>query len=128
MILLLDTHAFLWFGENSKRLSVKAREAIENSSNTVFLSIASLWEIAIKISLGKLKTKQSLEKTIQQTHEQGIHILQISPAHTLTISSLPFHHRDPFDRMIIAQTIEEQMTVVSNDSVFDLYKIKRLWR
>ncbi len=127
MKLLLDTHTFLWFGENSKQLSITARKTIEDSSHTLHLSIASLWEIAIKISLGKLKTKQLLAKTIQQTHEQGIHVLQVSPEHTLLISTLPFHHRDPFDRMIIAQAIEEQMTIVSKDGLFDLYGVRRLW-
>ncbi len=127
MKLLLDTHTFLWFGENSKHLPTKTRKMMEDSSHTLHLSIASLWEIAIKMSLGKLKTKQPLAKTIQQTKDQGIHILAVTPEHTLLISKLPFHHRDPFDRMIIAQALEEQMTIVGKDELFELYGVKRVW-
>ena len=128
MKLLLDTHSFLWFIGGSKSLSPIARGLIEDISNQPFLSVASLWEIAIKMSLGKISLTQPFEALIpQQMRLNGISLLAIELEHTAVVSKLPFHHRDPFDRLLIAQAIAEQLPIVSIDTNFDAYDIKRLW-
>ncbi|NOY29900.1 MAG: type II toxin-antitoxin system VapC family toxin [Planctomycetes bacterium] len=128
MIVLLDTHAFLWFVLGDPRLSELARETIAEPENDIVISPASYWEIAIKISIGKY----SLEVPFQEFFEEQIvsnrfRILPIEPKHVAPLTSLPFHHRDPFDRLIVAQAIVEQISVVSNDSVLDHYDVDRLW-
>lgn len=115
MNILLDTHCFIWFVNGDKTLSSDSRRLIESSSNNCYISIASLWEMAIKISLEKLIIKRPFE------------ILPITYDHTARVSKLSFHHRDPFDRMIIAQALTEKMAIVSHDSAFDLYRVKRIW-
>jgi PIN domain nuclease of toxin-antitoxin system len=128
MNILLDTHAFLWFIAGSDELSVTARELIENEENRIFLSAASLWEMAIKVSLEKLSLSESFETLIpEQISQNGIEILNISTAHAAKIIQLPFHHRDPFDRLLIAQTLVEDMSLISIDEIFDAYEIKRIW-
>ena len=125
---LLDTHAFLWFIAGSNELSDKARELIEDENNRVFLSAASLWEMAIKVSLEKLTLSEPFETLIpEQLALNGVEILGITVAHTTQIANLPFHHRDPFDRLIIAQALEEQMPVISVDGAFDEYGVTRIW-
>ena len=128
MDLLLDTHAFIWFAENNKSLTLKAKKAIENPNNSTFISIASLWEIAIKISIGKLELKQPFENIIEPIKENAIEIIPITFEHTLKVSKLEFHHKDPFDRIIIAQALTDQMTIISNEKIFDNYKVKRTWK
>jgi PIN domain nuclease of toxin-antitoxin system len=126
--LLLDTHAFLWFIAGDSSLSKAARSAIEDESNNLYMSVASLWEIAIKISIDKLTLSEPFETFIpEQLAENGVELLDISVAHTALIASMPFHHRDPFDRLIAAQASAEQMTLVSADEAFDAYGITRLW-
>jgi len=128
MKLLLDTHAFLWFMSGDTTLSKTARSAIEDENNDVFVSPASLWEIAIKTSANKLTLKEPFEVLIpKELAENEIELLGISVAHLSLVSSMPFHHRDPFDRLIIAQSKVEQMTLVSVDTVFDAYEVTRLW-
>ncbi|TEU17265.1 MAG: type II toxin-antitoxin system VapC family toxin [Anaerolineales bacterium] len=128
MRLLLDTHSFLWFISGSTSLSPTARALIEDASNQPLLSVASLWEMAIKLSLGKLSLAQPFEVLIpQQMRLNGIKLLGIEIEHTAAVSKLPFHHRDPFDRLLIAQAIVEQMPIVSADTAFDTYPVKRLW-
>jgi PIN domain nuclease of toxin-antitoxin system len=128
MRLLLDTHSFLWFISGSTNLSPTARTLIEDASNQPLLSAASLWEMAIKLSLGKLSLAQPFEVLIpQQMRLNGIKLLGIEIEHTAAVSKLPFHHRDPFDRLLIAQAMVEQMPIVSADTAFDTYPIKRLW-
>lgn len=128
MNILLDTHAFLWFIAGSDELSDKAREHIEDENNRVFLSAASLWEMAIKVSLGKLTLSEPFETLIpEQLALNGVEILGITVAHTTQVANLPFHHRDPFDRLIIAQALEEQLPVISVDGAFDEYGVKRIW-
>ncbi len=126
MLLLLDTHILIWFLEGSKLLSKSRRQIISNPQNDVFVSIASLWETAIKISVGKLTLKQPLANVIKQIIVQDIEILPIMPEHTLQVSTLPFHHRDPFDRLIIAQAQIENLMIISDDSNFGSYGIKLL--
>lgn len=128
MNILLDTHTFLWFVADDPRLSDTARVLIESDESQPFLSIASLWEMAIKISLGKLKLEEPFETFIpQQLALNGIGILNLSLEHTAAIATLPFHHRDPFDRLIIVQAKIEKMPLVSIDPAFDAYEIKRVW-
>ena len=128
MNILLDTHAFLWFIDENPRLSEPARVLIEAEDSQPFLSMASLWEIAIKISLGKLQLERSYEAFIpQQLALNGIGILNFSLEHIAAIASLPFHHRDPFDRLIAVQSKIEKMTLISADPSFDLYEIERVW-
>ena len=128
MNLLLDTHAFLWFVQDDPQLSDTARELIEDSASRPFLSTASLWEIAIKMSLGKLQFTQPYEEFISmQLAINGIEILGITIEHTAAVSRLPFHHRDPFDRLLIIQAKTEGMTLVSANPAFDIYDVKRVW-
>lgn len=128
MNLLLDTHTFLWFTAGDSALSKAARSAIANENNNLYLSVASLWEIAIKISIDKFELSEPFEVLIpEQLAENEIELLNISVEHTALIASMPFHHRDPFDRLIASQAKIEQMTLVSADDVFDSYGVTRLW-
>lgn len=127
MRLLLDTHTFLWFVMGNALLNTQGRRLIEDADNTKYLSMASLWEMAIKVSTGKMQLGLPLPIFISN-HLPGIRILPIELPHTVKVSSLPFHHRDPFDRMIIAQSLVEQVPIVSIDGVFDDYGVQRLWQ
>lgn len=128
MRLLLDTHSFLWFIGGDDRLSLTARALIEDTTNDVFLSIASLWEMAIKISLGRLQLSLPFETFIpQQLSLNRIGMLGITISHTAQVAILPFHHRDPFDWLLIAQALVEQMPIVGRDPEFDAYGITRMW-
>lgn len=128
MNILLDTHTFLWFVDDNPRLSQSARVLIESVDSQPFLSVASLWEIAIKISLGKLTLKQPYETFIpQQLALNGVGILNIAMEHTAAITNLPFHHRDPFDRLIAVQAKLDKMNLLSADPIFDAYGVKRVW-
>jgi PIN domain nuclease of toxin-antitoxin system len=127
MKLLLDTHTFLWFIDDSPLLSTKGKALLE-ADNELLLSIGSLWEIAIKLCLGKLTVAMPLEMLMtQQLTSNDIDILAITVPHLVTVSALPLHHRDPFDRLIIAQAMVEQMPIVSADPAFDAYPVERLW-
>jgi PIN domain nuclease of toxin-antitoxin system len=127
MKLLLDTHAFLWFIDDSPLLSAKGKALLE-ADNELSLSIGSLWEIAIKLCLDKLTVAMPLEMLMtQQLTSNDIGILSITVPHLVTVSTLPLHHRDPFDRLIIAQAMVEQMLIVSADPAFDAYPVERLW-
>ena len=127
MKLLLDTHTFLWFIDDNPRLSARAKGLLESDAD-LLLSVASLWEISIKVSIGKLTLAQPYDIFIpQQLTNNAVEILPISLAHLDVVSSLPFHHRDPFDRLIIAQAMIEQLPIVSIDAAFDAYSVKRLW-
>jgi PIN domain nuclease of toxin-antitoxin system len=128
MNLLLDTHTFLWFIGGDSRLPENARTLIEDIRHQRFLSIASLWEISIKLSIGKLDIDMELEELLSDHIESNaIHILQIRFADMLEVSRMPFHHRDPFDRLIIAQAIVDGMPILSIDDVFDSYGVQRQW-
>ena len=128
MNLLLDTHAFLWFMEGSERISKRAREAIEGASGVRVLSVASAWEMAIKASLGKLALAKPLGELLPPLlADAGIELLPIEMADIARVATLPFHHRDPFDRMLAAQALERELTIVSIDEAFDQYGVMRLW-
>lgn len=127
MKLLLDTHVFLWFVTNDRRLPSAWLSIIANGSNTVFLSMASLWEIAIKSNLGKLRLDMPFERLLQDHIEaNGITILPITSSHLIEFERLPLHHRDPFDRLIVAQSIAEQIAILSVDEAFEQYPIRRV--
>jgi PIN domain nuclease of toxin-antitoxin system len=127
MRILLDTHAFIWFAEDDDQLHPNIKRAIEKSANDIFLSIASIWEMAIKIQLNKLKISKSIEEVIELATSNGFELLPILPEHIIKLTTLAFHHRDPFDRIIIAQGLDENFQIVSKDSIFDEYGVKRLW-
>lgn len=124
---LLDTHALIWFIDGNGLLSKKAKTQIEDGNAINFVSIASLWEIAIKVSLGKLELKTSFNQINNKLVENGLEILPVTFEDTVVISSLPFHHRDPFDRIIIAQAITNKMTIISKDEQFSPYGAKVIW-
>ena len=124
---LLDTHALIWFLNGDKSLSTKAWKAIESSEATNFVSIVSLWEIAIKISLDRLDLKTSFENIGEEIINNNFQMLPITFQDTLVLSSLPFHHRDPFDRLLISQGINNKFTLISKDEYFESYKVKVLW-
>lgn len=124
---LLDTHTLIWFLNGDKDLSTKARKAIESNEATNFVSIVSLWEIAIKVSLDRLDLKTSFEKIGDEISNNNFEMLPITFQDTLILSSLPFHHRDPFDRLLISQGINNKFTIISKDQYFDNYKVKVLW-
>lgn len=129
MRVLLDTHAFLWFIEDHPRLSRVARQLIEDNTTVPFLSVASLWEMAIKISLGKMTVgNQSFETFIpEQMSRNDIALLDITVWHVARVAILPLAHRDPFDRMLIAQAITEGLPIISADSILDAYPVTRIW-
>jgi PIN domain nuclease of toxin-antitoxin system len=126
--LLLDTHAFLWWVSDAPELSNTAREAISDTGNECFLSIASCWEMAIKSSIGKLRLSKPIERFVNDLiTENGFRLLSIDLRHTAKVASLPFHHRDPFDRLLLAQAITEKLTIVTADNQFSSYGVKLLW-
>ena len=128
MAYLLDTHTFLWFLEGSKRLSKKTKDIIVNPKNKTFIRIASIWEMGIKLSLDKLELDLSLEEFKQELIRNEIEILPLDFDHIITLSKLEYHHRDPFDRILISQAKSEKLTILSKDSHFKLYKqVKVVW-
>ena len=125
---LLDTHTLLWFLTDNKKLSRRARRLIDDPSNERFLSIASLWEIAIKTGLGKLDLDKPFEQMFPERLDfNRIEILDITVDSLTKLNTLPFHHRDPFDRLIIAQGLVEGLPIISVDTTFDAYGISREW-
>ena len=128
MKLLLDTHTFLWFISGDSKLSSTARLLIDDLANDKFVSIVSLWEIAIKYGLGRLILSDKYEVLFpNQIISNGFGQIAIESEHLYEFIKLPKHHNDPFDRLLIAQTIAEKMSVVSIDSAFDDYSVARLW-
>lgn len=124
---LLDTHTFLWFVMGSPKISGELRLQIENNDN--FLSIVSIWEIAIKYGIGKLNLGLPFNDFIdQQIIPNGIQILNIQLEHLKIFADLPLHHRDPFDRLLIAQAIVEDIPIISVDSLFSLYPVQKIWQ
>ncbi|TAJ80763.1 MAG: type II toxin-antitoxin system VapC family toxin [Gallionellaceae bacterium] len=121
MKLLLDTHILLWYLEGHPNLPETQRQQIEDRRNQVAVSAVSLWEMTIKIAIGKLDLMDDLATVENTLLQQGIRILPIQTAHLQRLLELPFHHRDPFDRLIIAQALAEEMTLVSDDAAFTAY-------
>ena len=125
---LLDTHSFLWFVTADPKLSATAERLIAAGGNEILLSVASVWEIAIKVSIGRLPLSEPVDTFIpKQLQTNRIGLLPIEPRHTFEVTRLVLHHRDPFDRLLIAQAVVEGLPIVSADSAFDSYPIKRIW-
>ena len=128
MRLLLDTHTLLWCFNAAPSLSARARRLIEDGNNQIFVSAASAWEIATKVRLGKLPTGEELVSDFEAYLAQlGCDALPISLEHAVRAGRLAGEHRDPFDRMLIAQAQAENLPIVSNDRVFDDYHVHRIW-
>jgi len=128
MRILIDTHTFLWFVTEDSKLSDRAFQTIEDEANDVILSITSLWEIAIKFSIGKLKLHKPFQEFVdEQIQTNDFQLLTIEPTHINIVAGLPLHHRDPFDRILIAQGMVEGLPIISADKVFDAYGVTRLW-
>lgn len=127
MRLLLDTHAFIWHRNGSSRLSARVRNAICGGDNDIFISAVSLWEISIKVSLGKLELKKPLRELVEIYTEGGADLLSITPEHAMAVATLPWHHRDPFDRMLIAQAQQENLTLATDDEMIQQYQVAWVW-
>lgn len=128
MKVLLDTHTFLWFIEGDSRIGSNALREVLEPGNQRFLSIASLWEIAIKASTGKLRQHSSFERLVQmQVLGNAIDLLPISAKHLDLVQVLPFHHRDPFDRLLVAQALSENLVLLSRDRSLSAYGAQVLW-
>jgi PIN domain nuclease of toxin-antitoxin system len=127
MKILLDTHAFVWMDNEPKKLSRRAQKLCQDPDNVLLLSVASIWEIQIKNQLGKLQLRMPLPEIIREQQENGIEILPIEPAHIFALDSLPNHHKDPFDRLLIAQAIVESAVLVSADPLIKQYPVKVEW-
>jgi PIN domain nuclease of toxin-antitoxin system len=125
---LLDTHAFLWFVIGDRRLSAPARNRIEAQGSEILLSIASIWEIAIKAGRGRLPLPSPVRRFIpQQMVENGIRLLPVALDHAMEVENLPHHHADPFDRMLVVQARMEEMPIISADPTLDRYGVDRVW-
>ena len=127
MRLLLDTHALLWYAAGDPRLSGQALDAINATDAKSVVSAASLWEMAIKVSIGKLALGETVREFWSRHENAGVDLLPINALESTFVEKMPFHHRDPFDRLIIAQAIVHQLPIVSKDVIFDLYGISRIW-
>lgn len=124
MKLLLDTHCWLWSLAEPERLSPEARRLLVSRRNTVYLSAASAWEVAIKYALGKLSLPEPPSTYVpSRMAAQGLEPLPISHSHALQVASLPMHHRDPFDRLLVAQALVERLTILTADPSFGLYSV-----
>jgi PIN domain nuclease of toxin-antitoxin system len=127
MRLLLDTHTFIWWDSDPGKLSAAALAALSDPANELFLSVASIWEMAIKSDLGKLTLRLPLADIIAHQRLNGIQLLSIHPAHVLGVVGLPAAHKDPFDRLLVAQAVAEGMDLVTADPVFASYPVRVFW-
>ena len=126
MRLVLDTHILIWLLEGDPQLSESKRNILSDPANEIFVSVASLWEIAIKFSIGKLALSKSLNDIVEEIDSSSSRFLTVGPQHAVAVSALPFHHRDPFDRIIIAQALVENISIITNDGVFADYGVSIL--
>ncbi len=128
MSYLLDTHAFIWIITDDARLSAFAQECFEDPCNKIYFSTVSAWEMAIKSSIGRLKLKVPLKALIERNLESKlIKLLDVRLEHVLKVEELHYHHRDPFDRLLIAQSIVEDFQLLSADSIFKEYPVRSVW-
>lgn len=128
MRVLIDTHVFLWWVEGDRALPVKARDALADPDNECLLSMASAWELAIKTGLGKLQLALPVRRYVtEHVAANGFRLLDIGLAQIGRLEGLPLHHRDPIDRLLIAQALEEKLPVVTADPMFRKYGVKRIW-
>ena len=128
MNLLLDSHTFVWWRDEPRKLSSTAFTEISNPNNDIFLSVVTVWELQIKIALRKFTINGGLKNAIDDEQQNnGFQILPINLSHALNLKNLPPHHKDPFDRLLISQAIVENMTLVSADANFAKYQVNLLW-
>ena len=128
MRVLLDTQAFLWWRTDHALLSTEARQLLNSQANEIVFSVASAWELAIKAALNKLDVQDGLIENLEsEIGREGFSVLTVQITHAVRAASLPVHHKDPFDRMLAAQAQAENLYIVSNDRIFDLYGVRRLW-
>jgi len=126
--LLLDTHTFIWLDSNPSRLSERVRSLLQDPNNTLFLSVVSIWEIQIKTQIGKLQLSIPLAELVKSQRQANmIEILPVSLSHVLALDHLPLHHKDPFDRLLIAQANLEDATLVSQDEILSSYSVQLIW-
>ncbi len=127
MKLLLDTHTFLWWISEPEKLSRRALELCQDTENILVLSAASIWEMQIKVQLGKLQIKMPLAELIHEQQENGIEVLPVEASHIFAVETLPNHHKDPFDRLLVAQAIVEGAILISADPLIAQYPVKVEW-
>ncbi len=128
MRVLLDTHVFIWWVEGERTLPARARAVIANRDNECLLSVASAWEMAIKAGLGKLKLSLPVTRfVVENVAANGFRMLEIGVAHAGRVEALAAHRGDPFDRLLVAQALEEKLPIVSADPIFGKYGVKRIW-
>lgn len=127
MKLLLDTHALLWFAAGDRRLSRRARAAMERNDAELHISTVSVWEMAIKSSLGRLRLAQTVDRYVAEKITEGFRLTSVTWAQAAAVEQLPFHHRDPFDRLLVAQALAERCPLVSRDKVFGKYGVDVIW-
>jgi PIN domain nuclease of toxin-antitoxin system len=127
MDLLLDTHSLIWFLNGDEKLTEKAKSAIEDPINAKIVSIVSIWEIAVKISLEKIKLPKGFKQFLDMIEDNGFEILPITFEHTIELSKLQFIHRNPFDRLLVSQCIVEKLIIVTKDENIKRYKITTIW-
>jgi len=126
--ILFDTHAFIWWDSNISRLSPEALQLCQNQENTILLSTVSIWEMQIKHQLGKLKLNLPLNDIVEAQQEtNGLEILPVIPPHVFALDNLPLHHKDPFDRLLIAQANVEKAVLLSCDSAVQQYPVEIVW-
>lgn len=128
MNILLDSHTLICFSQNSPQLSSSAIKILEDRNNLLFLSLVRVWEIQIKVQLGKLNLDISLSEIVKdQTKINDVQILPMKLSHIWTLDTLPYYHKDPFDRLLISQAITENLIILGVDSVFDSYPVEKIW-
>jgi PIN domain nuclease of toxin-antitoxin system len=125
---LLDTHVFIWMNEDLNKLSLVAQNLVSDEANTLFLSVVSIWEIQIKLQIGKLTFQRPLTEVIRLIREQKqVEILPILTEHALKVGELPLHHKDPFDRLLVAQAIVEDYALITKESILRQYPVNVIW-
>jgi PIN domain nuclease of toxin-antitoxin system len=124
---LLDTHAFIWLAIDDPQLTSTVMDIFLDGASECFLSAASIWEMAIKSSLGKLLLSAGLEHIVRGGADRGLRLLDVTANHAYHVERLPFHHRDPFDRILVAQALHEGMHLLSCDAQLDAYPVTRVW-
>ena len=127
MRVLLDTHAFLWFATDDRRLGQKAAAVLDREATELYISVATVWEIAIKASVGRLELPDTVENYIAGKIDEGYRLLPVEWTDAAAVERLPWHHRDPFDRMLVAQALARELPVVTRDRVFRKYRVTTIW-
>jgi PIN domain nuclease of toxin-antitoxin system len=125
--LLLDTHALLWFAADDRRLGRRAQRAMESADAELYISAATVWEMAIKCSVGRLALPSHVDRYVGDKLNEGYRMLPVEWSHAAAVEQMPWHHRDPFDRLLAAQALVEEMPVVTRDRVFRKYGLETVW-